>query len=135
MSWRTIGQFCFCSPPPPLPQITDVTKGAEAKSFMSRQNAETCSEIRKEWRETKSEAAKPKPASADVESLCVESFYCISNVEIPSLPFYVGIKSLARLQQHRLINTLRFESSVWAERLFVAVKRKRHRSKISFDDL
>lgn len=64
-----------------------------------------CSEIRKEWWETKSEAAKPKPASADVESLYVESFYCISNVEIPLLPFYVGIKSLASLQQQRLINT------------------------------
>lgn len=86
-------------------QITDVTKRPEAKSFMSRQNAETCSEIREEWWETKSEAAKPKPAAADVETLYVESFYCISNAEIPSLPFYVGIKSLARLQQQRLINT------------------------------
>lgn len=55
--------------------------------------------------ETKREAAEPKPASADVKSLCVEAFYCISKVEIPSLPFYVGIKSLAQLQQSRLTNT------------------------------
>lgn len=104
-SWLSALSDGFVSVSPPPPQITDVTKRPEAKSFVSRQNAETCSEIRKEWWETKREAAKPKPVSADVESLCVESFHCISNVEIPSLPFYVGIKSLAQLQQQRLINT------------------------------